>query len=311
MEKITLLQSRVLQFILLRMGSNGTPPTLRETAQHFGWKAVGSAQDVLASLRKKGFLEAPLKGRARQTIPSAEAYALFGISRKPAHLSRSVCITEPVTSESEHSTKISGGSRTRPTQGQPGKLNGQKTLQTVWNQPAGEALRLSQDFIPAIGTMDFENNAVVVPLVGTVRAGHPQEAINSPDRYVTMPAHPRMKHKSLFYAVEVEGFSMIGAGLLPGDVLLIESQNQAKNGDLVLAAVGPTQEVTFKRFALKGSLSYRDALSKTTYAFSAKEQWPPALLCPENSDFDPIPFGLETSDRVLGLVRSLYRSEIC
>jgi SOS-response transcriptional repressor LexA len=187
-------------------------------------------------------------------------------------------------------------------------------VQTLWDHSDEGAIHTqsTHEGLPQARVLSFarEDGSIVVPLVGTVRAGLPQEAIAQPDGYVTLPRHPRMRNESLFFAVEVEGYSMIGAGMLPGDVLLVEGAVQAKSGDLALAAVGVDQEVTLKRFALKGSPHYRDAIGRTAFAEEPKERWPPALLVPENDDFEPIPFGTEVTDRIVGLVRSLYRQDV-
>ncbi len=279
MVKITSLQSRVLDFIVKNIQSQGAPPTLREIAHHFEWKAVGSAQDVIASLRKKGYLEPAAAGRARQTIPTSEAYQHLGL----------------VPQHGPGSASQQGDMRRR-----------QPQVQTLWDVTETENSPTDINGLPT----DSEPQGVVVPLLGSVQAGHPQEAIEQPDAYVTLPPHPRMRTEKHFFAVEVEGYSMVNAGMLPGDLLLIESEESPKNGEIVLAVVGNSQEATVKRFALKGSQHYRGAIEKTELIREAKEKWPPALLVPENEDFEAIAFGQSEGDRVLGLVRSLFRGEV-
>jgi repressor LexA len=303
MVKITSLQSRVLQFILQNIDTAGVPPTLREISRHFGWKAVGSAQDVLAALRKKGFLEPVDKGRARQTIPTDAAYRMLGSVPRSTEMAART-IAPALGAPASFSAGSAGASRSA-------RL---PRVQTLWDHSEEGAIHAqsTHDLPQQARVLSFarEDGSIVVPLVGTVRAGLPQEAIAQPDGYVTLPRHPRMRNESLFFAVEVEGYSMIGAGMLPGDVLLVEGAVQAKSGDLALAAVGVDQEVTLKRFALKGSPHYRDAIGRTAFADEPKERWPPALLVPENDDFEPIPFGTEVTDRIVGLVRSLYRQDV-
>jgi repressor LexA len=314
MVKITSLQSRVLQFILQNIDTAGVPPTLREIAHHFGWKAVGSAQDVIASLRKKGFLEPVSPGRARQTLPTDSAYLLFGKTPQEGSVRRSGTIRGAHSSQGGGSLpqrlRSKGGSRAKAPE---------PVTQTLWDvssdqEEAWQSLPSPwQHNNPTDDQADDhieDINAVRVPLLGTVRAGHPAEAILQPDGYVTLPRHDKMRNNGLFYAVEVDGYSMVGAGMIPGDILLVEAVPQAKSGDVTLAAVGSDQEVTLKRFALKGSPLYRQALGRTPFSQQNKETWPPALLVPENDDFDPIPFGFEPSDRIVGLVRSLFRPDL-
>lgn len=58
MVQLTELQGKVVAYILQCLDKTGMPPTLREIAAHFEWKAVGSAQDVVTVLRKKVFASA-------------------------------------------------------------------------------------------------------------------------------------------------------------------------------------------------------------------------------------------------------------
>jgi len=71
--KLTDKQSKALEFIRSSVESCGTAPTLRELCSHMGYSAIGSAQDVVAALRKKGFLQTPEKQSARSLILSDKA----------------------------------------------------------------------------------------------------------------------------------------------------------------------------------------------------------------------------------------------
>jgi repressor LexA len=151
---------------------------------------------------------------------------------------------------------------------------------------------------------------IFAPMVGLVQAGNPLEGIeNAAGDFVPFPSVGRRSDASRFFSVSVEGYSMMNVGFMPGDVLLVESASGARNGDIVLAAV-QAHEVTVKRFAMRGSHLYRNSFESLPKEDFSLQRIPPALLVPENPDFEPIPFGLSESDRVLGLVRSLYRKEI-
>lgn len=74
-----------------------------------------------------------------------------------------------------------------------------------------------------------------VPLLGQVQAGALTEAIEDPDGgYIE--ASPSSADDELF-ALRIEGESMIGAGILPGDVVIVRRQQSAESGDLVVALV--------------------------------------------------------------------------
>ncbi|MFN7975151.1 MAG: transcriptional repressor LexA [Acidobacteriota bacterium] len=82
------------------------------------------------------------------------------------------------------------------------------------------------------------------PLLGRVRAGALTEAIQDVEDYV-----PVMRQGELF-ALRVEGESMTGAGILPGDVVIVKRGVEARAGDIVVALVG--DEATVKRLRLAG-----------------------------------------------------------
>jgi SOS-response transcriptional repressor LexA len=76
MDKMTATQLKALTFIRTTMDSTGSAPTLREICQFMGYSAVGSAQDLISALRRKGFLEEPSKQAARSNVPTIAARGL-------------------------------------------------------------------------------------------------------------------------------------------------------------------------------------------------------------------------------------------
>lgn len=74
--KLTNVQARALEFIRTSLESSGTAPTLRELCIHMGYSAIGSAQDLVRSLRQKGFLLVPDRQSARSLVLSSQARAL-------------------------------------------------------------------------------------------------------------------------------------------------------------------------------------------------------------------------------------------
>lgn len=77
MEKLTLRQQKALEYIWTHTESKGYSPSLRELCEHMGYKAVGSAQDVIASLRRKGYLKLAAKQKARTLIVTDQAKLRF------------------------------------------------------------------------------------------------------------------------------------------------------------------------------------------------------------------------------------------
>lgn len=87
---------------------------------------------------------------------------------------------------------------------------------------------------------------VNVPIVGTVAAGQPILAIENIENYFPIPSEYMPNEET--FMLKVKGESMINAGILDGDQILVKRQNYAKNGDMVVALVEDSATVkTFYR----------------------------------------------------------------
>ena len=92
-----------------------------------------------------------------------------------------------------------------------------------------------------------KNESIVsVPLLGNIKAGLPIEAIENPNDFFDVPSYLIPKNKEV-YALNVSGDSMINVGIYDNDIVLIEKQNIARNGDIVVA-MNDENEVTLKTF---------------------------------------------------------------
>lgn len=120
-----------------------------------------------------------------------------------------------------------------------------------------------------------------VPLLGKITAGSPIEAIENPGEYFSLPAYLVPKNKEVF-TLNVSGCSMINAGILDGDIVIVERQNTARNGQIVVAMTDEN-EVTLKTF-YKENGYFR--------------------LQPENDTMDPI---ILNNVVILGIAIGLYR----
>lgn len=97
-----------------------------------------------------------------------------------------------------------------------------------------------------------------IPLYGRIAAGMPIEAFRDPSSYVDV-APAWLGSGKPHYALEVAGDSMIDAGILDGDTVVIEQADSAEVGSIVVALIDE-QEVTLKRFRRhKGSVALEAA----------------------------------------------------
>ena len=93
-------------------------------------------------------------------------------------------------------------------------------------------------------------SSVAVPVMGRIAAGVPISAIQNTTHEISVPME--MLGSGEHYALEVKGDSMIEAGILDGDTVIIRNGSTASPGDIVVALVDD-EEATLKRFRRKGA----------------------------------------------------------
>jgi len=130
---------------------------------------------------------------------------------------------------------------------------------------------------------DFATPTVFAPLLGHVQAGDLTAAIEDREGTVPVQRGSRSKSEQLF-ALRVRGESMIGAGIMPDDIVIVRMQSSADSGDIVVALVG--DDATVKRLSIKRGR---------------------VVLMPENPDFEPI-IPHPDDCRILGKVIEVRRT---
>lgn len=98
---------------------------------------------------------------------------------------------------------------------------------------------------------DIEAASIELPVMGRIAAGTPIEAIQQVSHNVAVPA-AMLSAAGRHYALEVKGDSMIEAGINSGDIVVIQEQPSAQNGDIVVALI-EGEEATLKTFRRRGS----------------------------------------------------------
>jgi repressor LexA len=117
-----------------------------------------------------------------------------------------------------------------------------------------------------------------VPVVGNVAAGSPILAEECVEEYLTFDTQGR---DGEYFALRVRGESMLDAGILPGDLVIVHQQQDARNGEIVVALF--EDEATVKTLRRKGA-----------------QVW----LMPENDEYEPID---GTRAQILGRVMAVVR----
>lgn len=128
-----------------------------------------------------------------------------------------------------------------------------------------------------------QKEMVQIPLVGKVTAGQPILAVENIEDFFPMPLdYIRGGLNQDLFMLQITGDSMIEAGILDGDYVIIRKQAYANNGEITVALLG--EEATVKRF------------------FKEKDHF---RLQPENSTMEPI---LVNELQILGKVIGVYRN---
>ena len=118
-----------------------------------------------------------------------------------------------------------------------------------------------------------------IPIIGTITAGAPIFAVENLAGYLPLPSE--FSSKKDCFALKVQGESMINAGILDKDIIIVQKQETAKNGDIVVALI--EDSATVKRFYKKSNK---------------------IILHPENDSMQDMIFDNVT---ILGLVKGLVR----
>lgn len=129
-----------------------------------------------------------------------------------------------------------------------------------------------------------KDDVVYAPLIGKVTAGLPITAVENIEEYIPIPRSQARSDAKLF-VLTIEGDSMVEAGILDGDLIIVQQQNVANNGEIVVAMT-EEDEATVKRF------------------FKEKDH---VRLEPENSTMEAQIYPTVT---ILGKVIGLYRQII-
>ena len=104
-----------------------------------------------------------------------------------------------------------------------------------------------------------ENKTLVkVPLVGTIAAGQPIEAIETPHELITL-AQSDLGARGNHYALRVQGDSMVGEGIFDGDIVVIRKEETAQNGQTVVAIIDENEATLKKLYREKGRIRLQPA----------------------------------------------------
>jgi repressor LexA len=218
---LTKKQHQLLMFIDERLRENGISPSFDEMKDALGLKSKSGIHRLVSALQERGFIRRlPHRARALEVLrlPESSAAAPTPPVQVASPVAHTALAPQTGTSTQESATILS------PNFGKGSPLV----------SPA-----------PASGSEDV----MALPLVGKIAAGTPIEALQESGPVVDVPT--AMMGRGEHFCLTVEGDSMIDAGILDGDVVVIRKSQTANNGTIVVALVDGA-EATLKRIRRQG-----------------------------------------------------------
>jgi repressor LexA len=216
---LTRKQHELLTFIDQRIRETGVPPSFDEMKDALDLRSKSGIHRLITALEERGFIRR-LEKRARA----------LEVIRLPEN--------------------VSDGLRPAATRHQAQKL--------TRSEPAVRPLRLDHrmehripaDSRQASPTRRTDGESFFsVPVLGRIAAGTPKDAIEQKISDIGVPSN--LMGSGEHYALEVTGDSMINAGILDGDTIIIRKTSTANTGDIVVALVD-NNEATLKRLRRRG-----------------------------------------------------------
>lgn len=210
---LTKKQQLLLQFIHERLQAEGVPPSFDEMKDALALKSKSGIHRLITALEERGFIKR-LPNRARA----------LEVIKMPEAWAPS---DNPV--ESGSVIQADFGSKRAP-------------------------IPTADNVTPFPGADHDHNNSNAgfeVPVMGKIAAGVPISAIQHTTHAVTVP--PEMISRGEHFALTVEGDSMVDAGILDGDTVIIRQETTARGGEIVVALIDD-EEATLKTFRKQGNM---------------------------------------------------------
>ena len=213
---LTKKQYDLLMFLELRLREDGVSPSFDEMKDALGLKSKSGIHRLISGLEERGFI--------RRLAHRARAIEVVKLPENARPLGFGNDLRGPLP----HNVIEGGFGANR----RPEKVE----VEEESSVPAEEESKPS--------------DSVSLPLYGRIAAGTPIEALRDPSNVIKVP--PTMLTKGKHYALQVDGDSMVEAGILDGDTVIIREADTAENGMIVVALV-ENEEVTLKRIRRKGA----------------------------------------------------------
>src|SRR5437660_6480900 len=213
---LTRKQNELLMFINKRLNDGGVSPSFDEMKEALRLKSKSGIHRLITGLEERGFLRRlPHRARALQVLKLPEAAALPAPNVTPL-------------------------------------LDSRRSMGMAESREGFVPQIVRGERVPLAGAIQAANEAqaLSLPLYGRIAAGTPIEALRDNSTTVDVPVS--LLGSGAHYCLEVQGDSMVDAGLQNCDIAIIKSADTAGHGVSVVALIDDT-EATLKRLRKKGA----------------------------------------------------------
>ncbi len=243
---LTRKQHDLLMLINQRLKTDGIPPSFEEMKEALSLKSKSGIHRLITALEERGFIRRlPNRARALEIIKLPETFEespSVGAKRSSGFKPD---VIEGGLSGSGSSNDGGGGNSDNVTQFRGGIAGRYGTGRSEASSGATNTRN------------DHGNDGETVPVMGRIAAGVPIAAIEHVSHHISIPLS--MLGSGKHYALEVQGDSMIEAGILDGDTVIIRESQTAQDGDIVVALIDD-EEATLKRLKrLEGKIALEAA----------------------------------------------------
>lgn len=210
---LTKKQCELLMFIHERVKETGVPPSFEEMKDALGLRSKSGIHRLITALEERGFIRRlPYRARALEIL------------KLPDSVPVSMAANRGVT-----------GFKPSVIEGSLGKSSAATTTDSV---------------VPEVAAAAAPHDMLSVPVMGRIAAGVPIEAVQNHSHDIALSSEMLRAGKEHF-ALEVQGDSMINAGILEGDIVVLERSDTAQSGEIVVALIDE-EEATLKRLRRRG-----------------------------------------------------------
>lgn len=222
---LTRKQHELLVYIDRHLRETGFSPSFEEMKEALSLRSKSGIHRLISALEERGFL-----ARRHHRARALEVLRLPDAAARPSGAGRMAI--ERTGGETAHAVAADAHGLAAAHAFAPNVIRGDFTPRLAGARTAAEA------------------PAVHLPMYGRIAAGLPIEALRDSGAQIEVPA--AMLGGGEHYALEVAGDSMVEAGILDGDTVIIRKGDTADTGDIVVALVDEA-EVTLKRLRRRGN----------------------------------------------------------